>query len=106
MRTELIPALTSRPSDERWVIERLLGLNDPEADAAVLARLNTHTNRYFKAEIAFWGAVARPESSAWQTMARDAVATDATLALRHLPGFYRYAARQTGAAHDQLLSDA
>lgn len=106
VRTELIPALTSRASDERWVIGRLLGLNDPEADASVLARLNTHTNRYFKAEIAFWGAVARPESSGWQAMARDAIATDAPLALRHLPGFYRYAARQTGAAHDQLLSDA
>ncbi len=106
VRTELIPALTSRPSDERWIIASLLGLNEPEADAAVLARLNTHTDRYFKAEIAFWGAVARPESLAWQTMAKDAVATNATLALRHLPGFYRCAARQTGAAHDQLLSDA
>jgi hypothetical protein len=106
VRTELIPALGSRPSDERWVIGVLLGLNDPEADAAVLAGLNTHTNHSFKAEIAFWGAVARPESSAWRAMAKYAVETDATLALRHVPGFYRYAAQQTGTAHDQLLSDA
>lgn len=106
VRTELIPALTNGAADERWVIANLLGLNDADADAAVLARLSTHTNRSFRAEIAFRGAVARPESSAWQTMARDAVATDSTLALRHSPGFYPYAARLTGAAHDQLLSDA
>lgn len=106
LSAELIPALASRPADADWIRRVLVAVNQPDADAALLASVSANPERLQRAEFGFWGTVRRQDQPAWAALAADAVATIPARSLRHLPWFYQYAARQTGPAHDQLLSDA
>ena len=99
-------ALVSDPGDTAWIIDRLLSLRTAEADEVVLDSLASEPDGLTKANLGFWGSVNRPGDERWSKIAEDALSSTSTMELRHARFFYRYAARRTGRAHDQLLSDA
>lgn len=103
---ELVPALSSQPSDTNWIERVLAVLDQPGADAALLAIAETTTEPLKRAELGFWGTVRRPDQPVWPALAAGAVGTIPTRSLRHVRWFYQYAASHEGPAHDQLLSDA
>ncbi|MEO7679802.1 MAG: hypothetical protein ABIS14_03785, partial [Sphingomonas sp.] len=103
---ELVPALSSQPADANWIERVLAVLDQPGADAALLAIAETTTEPLKRAELGFWGTVRRPDQPAWPALAAGAIRTIPTRSLRHVRWFYQYAASQEGPAHDQLLSDA